>query len=55
MPFESTCVPSVASRFPLCIQYVITKFIYLPFVIHLVICEINLIGSVICQREMIHL
>ena len=35
-PFESTCVPSVASRFPLCIQYVISKFIYLNFVIHLI-------------------
>ena len=35
-PFESTCAPSVASRFPLCIQYVITKFIYLSFVIDLI-------------------
>ena len=35
-PFESTCAPSVASRFPLCIHYVITKFIYLSFVINLI-------------------
>ena len=27
--FESTWAPSVASRFPLCIQYTIAKFIYL--------------------------
>ena len=36
VPFESTCAPSVASRFPLCVQYVITKFIYLPFLIDLI-------------------
>ena len=35
-PFESTCTPSVASSFPLCIQYVITNFNYLPFVIDLI-------------------
>ena len=35
-PLESTCAPSVASRFSLCIQYVITKFIYLSFVIDLI-------------------
>ena len=35
-PFESTWAPSVASRFTLCIQYVITKFIYLSFVIDLI-------------------
>ena len=35
-PFESTCAPSVASNFPLCIQYVITNFNYLPFVIDLI-------------------
>ena len=35
-PFESTCAPSVASSFPLCIQYEITNFNYLPFVIDLI-------------------
>ena len=35
-PFESTRALSVASRFPLCIQYVTTKFIYLSFVIDLI-------------------
>ena len=35
-PFESACAPSVASNFPLCIQYVITNFNYLPFVIDLI-------------------
>ena len=34
--FKSTCAPSVASRFPLCIQYVITNSNYLPFVIDLI-------------------
>ena len=34
--FESTCAPPVASRFLLCIQYVIAKFIYLPFAIDLI-------------------
>ena len=36
VPFESTCAPSVASHFPLCIHYVITKSMYLPFVIDLI-------------------
>ena len=36
VPFESTYAQSVASRFPLCVQYVITKFIYFPFVIDLI-------------------
>ena len=36
MPFESTCALAVASSFPLCTQYVITKFIYLPFDIALI-------------------
>ena len=34
--FESTCAPSVALRFLLFIQCVITKFIYLPFAIDLI-------------------
>ena len=36
VPFESTCAPSVALRFLLFIQCVITKFIYLPFAIDLI-------------------
>ena len=36
VPFDSTYAPSVASRFPICIHYVITKFISLPFVINLI-------------------
>ena len=36
MAFESTCAPSVALRFLLFIQSVITKFIYLPFAIDLI-------------------
>ena len=36
VPFESTCAPSIASSFPLCAQYLITKFIYHPFVIALI-------------------
>ena len=36
MHFESTCAPSVALRFPPCIQYVSTKFIYLPFAMDLI-------------------
>ena len=37
LTFEQNCAPSVASRLPLCIQYipVVTKFFYLPFVIDL--------------------
>ena len=35
-PFESICALSVASSFPLCIQYVIINFNYLPFVIDLI-------------------
>ena len=34
--FESTCAPSVALRFLLFIQCIITKFIYLPFAIDLI-------------------
>ena len=34
--FESTCAPSVALRFLLFIQSIITKFIYLPFAIDLI-------------------
>ena len=34
--FESTCAPSVALRFLLFIQCIITKFIYLPFTIDLI-------------------
>ena len=37
MAFESTCAPSVALRFLLFIQCIITKFIYLPFAIDLII------------------
>ena len=36
VPFESTCAPSVALRFPMCMQYIITKFIYPPFVVDLI-------------------
>ena len=36
MAFESTCAPSVALRFLLFIQCIITKFIYLPFAIDLI-------------------
>ena len=36
MAFESTCAPSVALRFLLFIQSIITKFIYLPFAIDLI-------------------
>ena len=36
MVFESTCAPSVALRFLLFIQCIITKFIYLPFAIDLI-------------------
>ena len=40
-----TFAPSVASRFPLCIQYVITKFIYLPFIIDLIKRDHGISGS----------
>ena len=40
-----TFAPSVASRFPLCIQYVITKFIYLPFVMDLIKRDHGISGS----------
>ena len=36
MAFESTCASSVALRFLLFIQCIITKFIYLPFAIDLI-------------------
>ena len=36
MAFESTCAPSVALRFLLFIQCIITKFIHLPFAIDLI-------------------
>ena len=35
LAFEQNCAPSVSSRFLLCIQYIITKFFCLTFVIDL--------------------
>ena len=36
MSFEYTCALSVASHFPLCVQFIITEFFSLTFVIDLI-------------------
>ena len=51
MPFESTCTPSVASRFPLCIQYEITKFIYLSLVSDLIRRDHGISGPKILTQQ----